>query len=261
MDYKERFYKRYISSHTKTLYGEQSLTTIKKQFVAWESYFGRFLPENKYAEIIDLGCGNGGFVYWLQQEGFKNVMGIDISEEQVAEAEKLGIKNIYLVDLREFLRNKAGVYDLIFARDILEHFTKEENVKIVELIYKSLRKKWRFSSTDRQCRESVMGAACYSFDRHIGTEGESLGINDVQLDTRGDSRLIGFVKAIWVLYDTIIFGVMRSDCLKKTRLHQLVQGPDHVVRVELSLLGSLVQIREPLFSIRVHKKENPQEAL
>ncbi len=104
-------------------------------------------------------------------------------------------------------------------------------------------------------------AACYSFDRHIGTEGKSLGINDVQLDTRGDSRLIGFVKAIWVLHDTIIFGLMRSENLGKTRLYIPVQGLDHVVRVELSLTGSLAQIKEPLFSLRLHKQENPQEAL
>jgi len=41
------------------------------------------LPEDKKAKIIDLGCGNGGFVYWLQQIGYQNAEGIDISAEQI----------------------------------------------------------------------------------------------------------------------------------------------------------------------------------
>lgn len=144
MDYRNRFYSKYVSSHTKNMYGDQTLERVRSQFRVWQSYFGRFLPENKDAEIIDLGCGSGGFVYWLQQEGFKNVTGIDISKEQVGKAEELGIKNIHLADLRDFLKNKAGVYDLIFARDILEHFSKDEILNLFDLIRFSLKRDGMF---------------------------------------------------------------------------------------------------------------------
>ena len=59
--------------------------------------------------VLDLGCGNGGFVYWLQHMGYKNSYGIDISPEQVEFANRLGIKNIIHAELFEFLRYKESV--------------------------------------------------------------------------------------------------------------------------------------------------------
>ena len=86
-----------------------------------------------------MGCGNGGFVYWLQELGYSNTEGIDISIEQVEAAKKIGIKNINQGDLRDFIKNKKDSYDVIFMRDVLEHFNKEEILDILELVYKSLK--------------------------------------------------------------------------------------------------------------------------
>jgi len=139
MDYRDKIYSKYVSKYNSDLYNEVSLVGIKKQFPVWQEYFGRFLPENKTAKIIDLGCGNGGFAYWLQEVGFHDANGIDVSEEQIEAAEKLGIKNVSRADLREFLPDKKMIYDLIFSRDLLEHFSKEEVFEILYLIYRSLK--------------------------------------------------------------------------------------------------------------------------
>lgn len=138
MNYKDKFYKSYISSHVGSLYGDVSLEKTKKELFVWRAYFGKFLPENKDIKILDLGCGKGEFVYWLKEMGFKYVEGVDVSEEQVRKAGELGIENVYLADLRDFLKDKKGRYDAIFARDLLEHFTKEELLEIIELIHASL---------------------------------------------------------------------------------------------------------------------------
>lgn len=140
MNYRDKFYSKYISTHASHLYGEVSLGDIKRQFLAWQKYFGKFLPEDKNVEILDVGCGSGGFVYWLQQIGYQNSEGIDISEEQVKAAQKLGIKNIKQTDIKTFLQNKKEVYDLIFARDLLEHFSKEEILDVLDAIFSSLKK-------------------------------------------------------------------------------------------------------------------------
>jgi len=133
MTYRDKFYSKYVSSHTSRLYGEVFLGNIKKQFPVWQKYFGRFLPEDKKAKIIDLGCGNGGFVYWLQQIGYQNAEGIDISAEQIEAGQKLGIKNIRQADIKEFLITQLpNNYDVIFMRDILEHFNKEEILDVLE---------------------------------------------------------------------------------------------------------------------------------
>ncbi len=120
------------------MYGDISIKKIEKQFGVCKRYFERFLPKDKKARILDVGCGNGGFVYWLQKHGYSNAEGADISEEQVELSKKLGVENIHLSDITDFLRNKEHIYDLIFARDLLEHFTKDELLDIIELIYKSL---------------------------------------------------------------------------------------------------------------------------
>lgn len=138
MDYRNKFYSKYVSAHLSDLYGERDLSEIKKQFPVWKKYFGGFLPADKQSKIIDLGCGNGSFVNWLDQSGYKNAEGIDASGEQVEAAKKYGFKNVQKADIGEFLKSKKGYYDAIFMRDVLEHFNKEEILEIMELVYSAL---------------------------------------------------------------------------------------------------------------------------
>jgi len=139
MNYKDKFYTRYVTSHTRNLYGETSLEKIEKQFSIWDSYFSKFLPKNENIKVLDLGCGDGGFIYWLHKKGFESAVGIDISKEQVGQARKLGIKNVFQGDAKKFLENRNEEYDLIFARDFLEHFSKEEILELIDLINNSLK--------------------------------------------------------------------------------------------------------------------------
>ncbi|MCB0575806.1 MAG: class I SAM-dependent methyltransferase [Saprospiraceae bacterium] len=139
MEFKKTIYDHYISSHTGVLYGKESLSRIQKQFPVWRYYYGKLLPENKAASILDIGCGSGGFVWFLMQTGYKSVEGIDISAEQIAEGKAMGIESIQCADLRTFLANKPGQYDCIIARDVMEHFTKQEVFDILQLVHTSLK--------------------------------------------------------------------------------------------------------------------------
>jgi 2-polyprenyl-3-methyl-5-hydroxy-6-metoxy-1,4-benzoquinol methylase len=139
MSYRDKLYSNYVSSHTSHLYGEATIEGIKRQFPVWKRYFGRFLPDNRDARILDIGCGNGGFVYFLQTLGFKNTQGIDISKEQVEWAHKLGISNVTHSGVIEFLSGQVEAYDVIFARDLIEHFTKDESLEILETLNKALK--------------------------------------------------------------------------------------------------------------------------
>lgn len=139
MEYKEKLYRNYITLQAKNIIENKTLDIFKRQFIIFEKYYRDYLPQDKNAKIIDIACGSGEIVYWLQQEGFLNAEGIDISEEQVSLANSLGIKNIKQADLREYLKNKNNFYDVIFAIDIIEHFSKEEVIDILKLIYSSLK--------------------------------------------------------------------------------------------------------------------------
>jgi cyclopropane fatty-acyl-phospholipid synthase-like methyltransferase len=138
MDYREKIYTNYVSTHTSNLYGQPSMKIIKAQFPIWKKHFGKLIAINKNSNILDVGCGDGGFVYFLQCAGFTNVAGIDCSKEQVESALRLGIKNISCNEIRGFLSGKIGVYDAIVARNILEHFTKNEMLELLTIFHNAL---------------------------------------------------------------------------------------------------------------------------
>jgi len=137
MSYRDKFYSKYASAHAANLYGSEA--DGEAQYSAWDWYFGEFLPEDKSAEILDAGCGQGGFVKYLYDRDFKNSKGIDISPEQVAAAKKQGIRGVELGNLSEFLPKNKNKYDLIFARDVLEHFSKNEALGFAEDVFGSLK--------------------------------------------------------------------------------------------------------------------------
>ena len=124
--YKKIIYDNYISNHNKSLYGETNISKIKAYFPVLNHYYGRHIPADKNARILDLGCGDGNSVYWLQQLGYKNTCGIDFSAEQIAKGKSMGIENLQNGDLLKYLSDNKTEFDVIMAKDVLEHFTKDE---------------------------------------------------------------------------------------------------------------------------------------
>lgn len=99
----------------------------------------RYLPENKDARVLDLGCGYGRYMVALQMCGYKNIEGVDISEEQVAYAkEKLGLSRVVLSDALSYLLNKSSQYDCILAFDILEHLDARSLFDVMGAVERAL---------------------------------------------------------------------------------------------------------------------------
>ncbi len=138
MSWRERAYKTYYEHYLKLERGNLTPGNIKKQFPIWNRCYGKFLPVDKKAEVLDLGCGSGELLMWLKFLGFNNVSGVDQDERLIEEAEKLDGK-VYKGDIKSFLNGKSQKFDCIIARDVLEHFTKDEIFEILDLIYGALR--------------------------------------------------------------------------------------------------------------------------
>ena len=138
MNYKDRVYGKYLTTHVIPREGDITPDTLEGRARVWRRTFKRFLPRNRSARLVDLGCGYGSIVWWLQREGFASASGVDVSTEQVEAGKRLGIAGVEQGDIGEFLRDKKACYDVIFARDILEHFRKEEVLEILSLCYHSL---------------------------------------------------------------------------------------------------------------------------
>ncbi len=113
MSYKDSFYAKYYSTHILERKGEVTLQEFKSRASYFQQRWKGFFPANKEAQMIDIGCGNGSLVWWLQQSGYRQIEGIDVSLEQVAVAQKLGVQNIYQADLKTYLADKQCKYDII----------------------------------------------------------------------------------------------------------------------------------------------------
>ena len=98
------------------------------------------LPTDKTARLLDVGCGSGHLVWWLQNEGYANAGGIDLSPELVEAAVRLAVQNVKEADVRVYLNEeqRLGKYQAILLRDVLEHFQRDEILSILELCAKCL---------------------------------------------------------------------------------------------------------------------------
>jgi len=143
-NFKEVLYSSYQTTHSVLLYGTITLEQIKRNFSSWKYYYHPHFPVDKNASILDIGCGIGSFVYYLQQLGYTDVQGIDLSSEQIEAGQKLGINGLKVQDLNDLLDNSGAQYDFIIARDVIEHFTRQEAFEIISKIGKALKPGGKF---------------------------------------------------------------------------------------------------------------------
>ena len=137
-DFREEFYKGYVSSFKKENMNETAEAQTAYDHWSNARYYPLFSHLPKDAKILDLGCGPGRTMQFMQSKGFTNVIGVDISEEQTEIARKRGL-NAITADVNDFLVQHANEYDMIVMIDVVEHFTKLELLDLFKLIHYSLR--------------------------------------------------------------------------------------------------------------------------
>ncbi|MCS7184309.1 MAG: class I SAM-dependent methyltransferase [bacterium] len=99
----------------------------------------KYLPADKKAYILDIGCGRGIYVKFLQELGYKNCFGIDISQELVDLGISLGVKNLIVSDYRDFLSTRKEFFDMIISTQLIEHLNYEEALSFLKLCYESIK--------------------------------------------------------------------------------------------------------------------------
>jgi glycosyltransferase involved in cell wall biosynthesis len=93
----------------------------------------------------------------------------------------------------------------------------------------------------------------YSWCEYIDESGEVEGMDSdgVDLDDPWPHRRLAHLLQHVHMYNSP-FGLMRADVLRRTRLHGLYPKADHVLLAELAMLGTFMELREPLLRIRRH---------
>ena len=78
------------------------------------------MPSPRAVSVLDVGCGQGGLVKALADQGYADTHGVDINDEQVSN----GVRNVACGDYRDLLRSRT--WDCVVATDLLEHLAKDE---------------------------------------------------------------------------------------------------------------------------------------
>ena len=99
----------------------------------WKKQFERLLPANKNLKVLDIGTGPGFFTIILEELGYTNITGIDVSEKMLEVAEeniqKYGKKNssIQLIQMdAQKLAFKPESFDIIVSRNLTWNLEKPQ---------------------------------------------------------------------------------------------------------------------------------------
>jgi len=136
MDYRKRFYE-YQTINRGLLTPQQLINNFERMASYYKVRIGKYLPKDPLALIIDIPCGYGNFLYFLNKLGYKNIKGYDLDPNQVRLAQSIGLpafdKNIF--DLKQ----PSATVDLISSLDFLEHLSKDDALTFLDECYKSLK--------------------------------------------------------------------------------------------------------------------------
>jgi 2-polyprenyl-3-methyl-5-hydroxy-6-metoxy-1,4-benzoquinol methylase len=135
MTFRSKLYQSYYSTQVSRYAG-----STDSQFVSqYEKDIIKFLPADKNMRILEIGCGHGSLIKILEKKGYKNILGIDYSKEQVKLAKQNGINNVEEADCIQYLSNKPEEFDIVIGVDVIEHFTKNELLDLLDKVKSSLK--------------------------------------------------------------------------------------------------------------------------
>lgn len=133
MGWKQRLIDGYVSSGQAGGPSMDLQELVRRQRPWLDRLIDDYLPEDRDARILDLGCGYGALLHALRCRGYKNLEGVDASAEQVEAAGNLGVEEVIRGEASEHLR---GLPDesrqVILAIDLLEHLGRGDAVALAE---------------------------------------------------------------------------------------------------------------------------------
>lgn len=133
MNYRHRLYAHYAEH----FHRENPGVTARTESIFAQVY-GERLPEDRSAAILDVGSGTGAWLSWMERMGYSNLQGVDPAAVVLSPPRSITISRD---DGIRFLRAHPGKFDVIHARDVIEHLTKDEALEFCEAALAALRPK------------------------------------------------------------------------------------------------------------------------
>jgi 2-polyprenyl-3-methyl-5-hydroxy-6-metoxy-1,4-benzoquinol methylase len=140
-EFRDRIYSTYYSEHfQENRLNKPDSALFERASLGYEWNYGNYIKQiKKGSKVLDIGCGIGQGLYWLNKRGLKAV-GIDRSSEQLEQARIVldDIVELNHADAFEYLDSHIKTFSVVLANDLIEHFTRPEALKFSYSIYESL---------------------------------------------------------------------------------------------------------------------------
>jgi len=188
-------------------------------------------------KLLDIGCGNGSFIYKAKELGF-DVYGIDIDSKSIqAASEKFGLKNVYNMSLDEFVEyaKKEGLkFDVITFFHVLEHQTDPSGFiqKVKELLNPGGKVVGAVPNRDRGFAEFSRSGRTYDFPPHHFLWFNKKALENIFLINSFKVRVSklkisfkGIIKNIFVfLYDRTKLGIFKLSVSERFFSNSITQN-------------------------------------
>lgn len=102
--------------------------------VVLPNWLSQELKTDKNASILELGCGYGQNLRAFMKAGYKNIKGIDISDEAVSFCREKGLPVIH----KDVLDYDGERFDLVYMSHVLEHLDKNQIIPMLKHIRENL---------------------------------------------------------------------------------------------------------------------------
>lgn len=98
-----------------------------------------YSSDYKNLKILDAGCGTGGLLTKLKNEGIDTIEGFDFNADAVSFAQSRGIK-VSQQDITHFAHNyEAESFDVVISDDVLYQFNDKDLLSALKNIFKVLK--------------------------------------------------------------------------------------------------------------------------
>lgn len=129
-----KIFENYLSNHYATIENTDFsndvdvLNLLRKNSAVLDHNLHQIFAEKvgKTKSILDLGCGYGSFLYFLQSKKYINVTGVDISTQEISICKNLFKSyNFEQEDILDFVSHTNKRFDVVYLSHVIEHIKKE----------------------------------------------------------------------------------------------------------------------------------------